>query len=212
MIKIKIVILKKTKTLTTINSSKNITKNEKLFQRLYSSRSNLNIFNKNITHLKNNNLNKLNISMNNKMRKSKSVKRINNNLNDKQKKNINKSKLFHNNNRVLRKNPTMGTLSFMKKTNMNKKDNSKIQNNENDAINKNKNILSNKNNKNGNCSLYNTKSYKNIKKITFVNNSINTRNSMPLKQKTNKILKKILNTDKTIKNLKLNKSYCYLNS
>ena len=216
----KICNLKKTKTLTTINSSKNIVKNEKIFQRLYSSKSNLNIFKKNITQIKNNNINNLNISIKNcyqklieknKMRKSKSVKRIiNHNLNDKKYKNNNNPKVQQNNNGILRKYPTLGSLRFIKKTNVNKKDNSTMQKkNDNDA---NSNILRKQNNKNDNYYLYNTKSYKNIKKIANINNNINTRNSMPLKQKTNKISKKILNTDKTLKNLKLNKSYSYLNS
>ena len=217
----KICNLKKTKTLTTINSSKNIVKNEKLFQRLYSSKSNLNIFNKNITLIKKNNKNNLNISMknchqklieNNNMRKSKSVKRINNNLNNKKYKINNNLKIHQNNNGVLRKNPTMGTLTFIKKTNINKKDKNTTLQKNNDNGDANNNILRKKNNKNENYTLYNTKSYKNIKTIGNINNNINMRNSIPIKQKTNKILKKIYNTDKTIKNLKLNKSYCYLNS
>ena len=217
--KIKNCNLKITKTLTTIKSSKNIVKNEKLFQKLYTSKSNLNIFNKNITKIKNNNINNLNISMNNiheklkesnKMRKSKTVKRIINTSNDKQYKKFNNAKIYQNKNMVLQKNPTMGTLTFIQKTNINKKENSKIQkNNDNDYINK---IFSKKINKNENDTLSHTKSYINIKKITNINNNINMTNSMPIKKKTNKILKKVLITDKKIKNLKLNNSYYYLNS
>ena len=216
------------KTLTTMNSSRNLgKKNEKLCKNMATSRSNLNIFKiKNWEKNKNN----LNISINNinsnlikkdKMKTSKSAKRINeisNNLKNKEKKeNLLYTKLKNipsngNNTRVLKKNSTMGKISFIKKININKKENiSKI----NDLK---KNVLI-KSNENKSSFLNNTMSYRNIKNkknIIFIND--NSRNSMPFKQRTKKLIKNILNTDnnKTVNNqvtkskLKLNKSYCNL--
>ena len=218
------------KTITAINSSKNLIKNEKIIHKLGNSRSNLNIFKTNITQKNENNLNNLNISMNNsntkfteknKMRKSKSTKKMNtisNNtyLNHKQYQTINyNNQKIHNNNiinnnRILRKNPTMGKLTFIKKINVGEKENSKIQKN-NNQNNANKIILKKYNKEKS--FLFNTMSSKNIKIRTNGINNINTRNSMPIKQKTNKIIKNILNNknNKSTKNLILNKSFCYLN-
>ena len=232
---------KNIKTITGMNSSKNIkiknnNKNEKLHKGVCISRSNLNIF-KNNAVMKNKN--NLNISMNNfypklirkdKIRKSKSAKKINdyskndtlnntNNINDNSKYAINEKLSIklkkintintnaNNNNKTLKKNPTMGRLTFLKKTNINKKD----DNSKNENLNKTVMITSNRKD----CSiLSNAISYKNIKYKRKNNNNctnINTRNSMPLKIKTKKIVKNILNTgNKAVNKLKLNKSFCYL--
>jgi hypothetical protein len=99
----------------------------------------------------------------------------------------------------------MGKLTFI-----NEKENSKIQKN-NNQNNANKIILKKYNKEKS--FLFNTMSSKNIKIRTNGINNINTRNSMPIKQKTNKIIKNILNNknNKSTKNLILNKSFCYLN-
>ena len=56
-------------------------------------------------------------------------------------------------------------------------------------------------------------SFSNIKgKKSIVNNNINSRYSMPFKQKAKKIVKNILDMEnnKASYKLKLNKSYCFL--
>ena len=226
------------KTITGMYSSKNINnKNEKLYKGVCTSRSNLNIFNNSIISK---NKNKLNMSMNNfypklirkeKIRNSKSAKRINdiskkytlnnNNqeknqylTNDKllikmKKEKINPNNGIKNSNRILKKNPTMGRLTFIKKQNKNKRDDiSKVDNlNKTVIISSNKSEIS---------FLSNTVSYKNIKYKKYSNNNnsnsniINSRNSMPFKAKTKKIVKNILNTgNKGVNKLKLNKSFCF---
>ena len=225
------------KTLTGMHSSKNINnKNENLYKGVCISRSNLNIFKNNIISKKKNNLN---MSMNNfypklirkeKIRNSKSAKRINeiskkytlnNNKKEKnqylanekllikiKKEKINPNKGIKNSNRILKKSPTMGRLTFVKKSNINKKEDiSKVDN-----LNKTVIISSNKNES---SFLSNAVSYKNIKYKKYSNNNnsniINSRNSMPFKAKTKKIVKNILNTgNKAVSKLKLNKSFCFL--
>ena len=215
-----------------LNSSKNMAKpNERLCKKLASSKSNLIIFQKNKI-LKNKN--DLNISMNNnlcpklirkyKLKNSKSAKRINDtsinyNLNDKEKNiQINKKYLIYkipnvnniNKKRILLKNPTMGKLSFIKKTNISNKDKiPKIPK----KLDSNKSFL-NKSYRNENTLLNNTLSCKNIKIKKTIVKKIDSRNSMPFKQKAQKIATNILNTEnnKTHNKLNLNKSYCNLTS
>ncbi len=215
------------KTLTTINSSKNIyKKRENILENLTNSRSNLNIFKKNT--IQNNKIN-LNASMNNfhpklvrkdKIRNSKSAKKLNNYLNNKdcglQKKSINLKLSFklkntnksnNANNHTLKKNPTMGRLTFYKVSKNNKKEdipkNVKKEN-------LNKTVLVTKSNTN--YILNKTISSKNITCKKFINNIINSRNSMPFKAKAKKIAKNILNNgnNSTISKLKSNRSSCYL--
>ena len=226
------------KTITGMNSSKNINinnKNEKLYKGVCTSRSNLNIFKNNIISKNKDNLN---MSMNNfypklirkeKIRKSKSAKRINDiskkyTLNNNQEKNqnltnkkllikmkkekINQKNDINNSNRLLKKNPTMGRLTCVKKLNINKKNDSSKVDNLNKTV-----IISS--NKNESSFLSNAVSYKNIKYKKYNNNNnnniINSRNSMPFKAKTKKIVKNILNTgNKVINKLKMNKSFCFL--
>ena len=214
-----------------VNSSRNMAKqNERLSKKLTSCKSNLIIFQKN---KKQKNKNDLNISMNdlfpkiirkNKMEISKSAKRINvtsinYNLNDKEKNmQINKKYLLNkipnvnniNKNRILKKNPTMGKLSFIKKTVISNKDKiPKIPK----KYELNKSFL-NKSYRNENSLLNNTLSCKNVIKKSTIIKKIDSRNSMPFKQKAIKIAKNILNTEnnKTINKLKLNKSYCNITS
>ena len=220
------------KTLTTINSSKNIyKKRENLLENLTNSRSNLNIFKRN--NIQNNKIN-LNASMNNfhpklirkdKIRNSKSAKKLNNisknYLNNKvsglQKKSINLKLSFklnnanksnnNNNNHTLKKNPTMGRLTFFKVTKNNKKEDiSKNVKKEN----LNKTVLVTKSNTNS--ILNKTISSKNITCKKFINNIINSRNSMPFKAKAKKIAKNILNNGNNllVSKLKSNRSSCYL--
>jgi len=215
------------KTLTTINSSKNIyKKRENILENLTNSRSNLNIFKKNT--IQNNKIN-LNASMNNfhpklirkdKIRNSKSAKKLNNYLNNKgcglPKKSINLKLSFklnntnksnNANNHTLKKNPTMGRLTFYKVSKNNKKEdipkNVKKEN-------LNKTVLVTKSNTN--YILNKTISSKNITCKKFINNIINSRNSMPFKAKAKKIAKNILNNgnNSTISKLKSNRSSCYL--
>ena len=215
------------KTLTTINSSKNIyKKRENILENLTNSRSNLNIFKKNT--IQNNKIN-LNASMNNfhpklirkdKIRNSKSAKKLNNYLNNKgcglPKKSINLKLSFklnntnksnNANNHTLKKNPTMGRLTFYKVSKNNKKEdipkNVKKEN-------LNKTVLATKSNTN--YILNKTISSKNITCKKFINNIINSRNSMPFKAKAKKIAKNILNNgnNSTISKLKSNRSSCYL--
>ncbi len=113
-----------------------------------------------------------------------------------------------NNNKTLKKNPTMGRLTFIKKTNINKKDEvSKCE-----CLNKTVVITSNKIDS---SVLNKTISYKNIKYKNNNNcncNNLNSRNSIPLKIKTKKTVKNIANTgNKAVNKLKMNKSFCYLN-
>lgn len=205
--------------------------NERLCKKLASSKSNLIIFQKNKI-LKNKN--DLNISMNNnlcpklirkyKLKNSKSAKRINDtsinyNLNDKEKNiQINKKYLINkipnvnniNKKRILLKNPTMGKLSFIKKANISNKDKiPKIPK----KLDSNKSFL-NKSYRNENTLLNNTLSCKNIKIKKTIVKKIDSRNSMPFKQKAQKIATNILNTEnnKTHNKLNLNKSYCNLTS
>ena len=164
-----------------------------------------------------------------KIRKSKSAKRINDiskkyTLNNNQEKNqnltnkkllikmkkekINQKNGINNSNRILKKNPTMGRLTCVKKLNINKKDDSSKVDNLNKTV-----IISS--NKNESSFLSNAVSYKNIKYKKYNNNNnsniINSRNSMPFKAKTKKIVKNILNTgNKVINKLKMNKSFCFL--
>jgi len=223
------------KTLTTINSSKNIyKKRENLLENLTNSRSNLNIFKK--SNIQNNKLN-LNASMKNfhpklirkdKIRNSKSAKKLNNisknYLNNKgcdlQKKSINLKLSFklnntnknnNTNNHTLKKNPTMGRLTFYKVAKNNKKEDiSKNVKKEN----LNKTVLVTKSNTNANTNniLNKTISSKNIICKKFINNFINSRNSMPFKAKAKKIAKNILNNGNSslVSKLKSNRSSCYL--
>ena len=225
------------KTLTTINSSKNIyKKRENLLENLTNSRSNLNIFKK--SNIQNNKLN-LNASMKNfhpklirkdKIRNSKSTKKLNNisknYLNNKgcdlQKKSINLKLSFklnntnknnNTNNHTLKKNPTMGRLTFYKVAKNNKKEDiSKNVKKEN----LNKTVLITKSNTNSNTISNNilnkTISSKNIICKKFINNFINSRNSMPFKAKAKKIAKNILNNGNSslISKLKSNRSSCFL--
>ena len=217
------------KALTAMNSSRNLAnKNEKLNKNIGTSKSNLNIFkikycqkNKNNLNISMNNLNS-NLNGRDKMRTSKSAKRIDeisNNLKNKDKKgNLLYTKLKNittnrNSTRILKKNSTMGKITFIKKINNNKKENSPKNNNLN------KTALMKPNGNKNNSFLNNTMSYRNIRsKKCIIYTKINSRNSMPFKQKATKIIKNILNTEnnnisnnKAIKNrLKLNKSYCYL--
>ena len=167
-----------------------------------------------------------------KIRKSKSAKRINdiskkyilNNTNQEKsqylanekllikmkKEKINPNNCIKNSNRILKKNPTMGRLTFVKKSNINKKDDIPKVDNLNKTV-----IISS--NKNESSFLSNAVRYKNIKYKKFGNNNnsnnniINSRNSMPFKAKTKKIVKNILNTgNKIVNKLKLNKSFCFL--
>ena len=227
------------KTLTGMYSSKNINnKNEKLFKGVCTSRSNLNIFKNNIISKNKNNLNMTMDNFNpklirkEKIRTSKSAKKINditkkytlNNNNQEKNKylaneklliKMKKEKIDPNNgikirNRMLKKNPTMGRLTFVKKSNINKKDDiSKVDN-------LNKTVIISSNKKESSF-LSNAISYKNIKYKKYSNNNIsnsniiNSRNSIPFKAKAKKIIKNILNTgNKAVNKLKLNKSFCFL--
>ena len=109
-------------------------------------------------------------------------------------------------NRILKKNPTMGRLTFVKKSNINKKDDNSKEDNLNKTV-----IISS--NKKESSFLSNTASCKNIKYKKYSNNNsniINSRNSMPFKAKAKKIVKNILNTgNKGVNKLKLNKSFCF---
>lgn len=219
------------KTLTAMNSSRNlVNKNEKICKKLATSKSNLIIFKKNIPQK---NKNDLNISLSNfntkvirkdKIRKSKSAKRINDfstcyKLNDKEKNyHQNNKNLLNSNNtitqinnnktRILKKNPTMGKLTFIKKTNIHNKGNIPKTSKNSDL---NKTVLI-KSNKIENSVLNKTISFNNIKKKKTEISNINTRNSMHTRQKAKKIIKTILNTDSNhvTNKLKLNRSYCYL--
>ena len=174
----------------------------------------------------------LNASMNNfhpklirkdKIRNSKSAKKLNNisknYLNNKgcglQKKSINLKLSFklnnanksnnNNNNHTLKKNPTMGRLTFFKVTKNNKKEDiSKNVKKEN----LNKTVLVTKSNTNS--ILNKTISSKNITCKKFINNIINSRNSMPFKAKAKKIAKNILNNGNNllVSKLKSNRSSC----
>lgn len=226
------------KTLTTINSSKNIyKKRENILEKLTNSRSNLNIFKK--SNAQNNKVN-LNASMNNfhpklirkdKIRNSKSAKKLNNisknyNLNNKgsgpQKKSINMKLSFklnntnksnntnNTNNHTLKKNPTMGRLTFSKVIKNNKKEET-TKNVKKENLNK--TVLITKSNTNH--ILNKTISSKNITCKKCFNNIINSRNSMPFKTKVKKIAKNILNNENNANNsmlskLKSNRSSCYL--
>ena len=219
----------------------NNNKNEKPYKGISTSRSNVNIFKNNFIIKNKNNLNiSMNnlypkIIRKDKIRKSKSAKKINdysknrvlnnNNINGNNKfitneklsmklkkmniiSNNNNINANSNNNKTLKKNPTMGRLTFLKKTNINKKDDiSKCE-----CLNKTVMITSNKNDS---SVLNKTISYKNIKYKNNNNcncNNLNSRNSIPLKIKTKKIVKNIANTgNKAVNKLKMNKSFCYLN-
>ena len=204
------------KTLVTKKSSTNIiSKNEKICKKMSTSKSNLVIFNKNLTQKIKNDLNcsKNNIysKTNRKMQTSKSAKRINDLTSNKN--SIIKKQQFNELNKIkiLKKNLTMGKINFMKRK-MIKETEKNQKTTKNNDLNK---TVSVKSNKNENSFLNNTISFRNIKcKKSIVNNKINSKYSMPFKQKTKKIVKNILDkkNNKTSYKLKLNKSYCCLTS
>ena len=122
----------------------------------------------------------------------------------------NTNKNNNTNNHTLKKNPTMGRLTFYKVAKNNKKEDiSKNVKKEN----LNKTVLVTKSNTNANTNniLNKTISSKNIICKKFINNFINSLNSMPFKAKAKKIAKNILNNGNSslVSKLKSNRSSCY---